>query len=121
MSRQIKTDETNLKSDALDFLAQRMYYERTKRDWSYHKLSDLSGISSATLYHIERMMRCPTITTVEKLATALGLNIQQFFNGPTRKPPEEIVGRRKTRANKRKYKTFNEDGSPVIKLGRDDV
>ena len=117
----IQTDETRLKSAALDFLAQRLYFERMKRDWSYHKLADMSGVNSATLYHIERMIRCPTLFTIEKIATAFDQNIQEFFSGKTKKPPETIEGRSKKRANRRKYKNFDQNGNPVIKLGRDDV
>ena len=120
MKKNPKSDVKETSSTALDFLAQRLYFERTKRDWSHHKLAEESKLSSATCFNIERMIGCPTILTVEKLANAFGQTLQQFFSGETKRPPRNILGRRKSHINKRRYRSFDEDGNVIVRLGRKD-
>jgi len=51
---------------------------RKKNGHSIQKLSELSGVSPAGIYKIETNGMVPTVTTLVKLATALGYRVSHF-------------------------------------------
>ena len=68
---------------------------RQERNLSQQRLADAAGVNKATINQIERGRRSPNVETLEKLATALGAEVADFF--PTVQAslwPEEERGRR---------------------------
>jgi transcriptional regulator with XRE-family HTH domain len=51
---------------------------RTQRRLSLHQLAELSQVSPAAIHKIERASMVPTVTTLIKLATALGRPVSYF-------------------------------------------
>ena len=63
-------------------LAQNIRKLRLKKGLSQEKLARLADISNATLVKIEGgVAKEPTITTVSKLASALGVSIDELVKG----------------------------------------
>ncbi len=52
---------------------------RKERDWSQVRLAKESGVDRATINQVEGGKRSPTIETLEKLATAMGAEVADFF------------------------------------------
>ena len=50
-----------------------------KRDISKYRLSQLSGISQSSLGRIMAQESLPSLITLEKICTALGVTLSQFF------------------------------------------
>lgn len=50
-----------------------------KRDISKYRLSQLSGISQSSLSRIITQESLPSLVTLEKICTALGVTLSQFF------------------------------------------
>ena len=50
-----------------------------KRDISKYRLSQLSGISQSSLGRIIAQESLPSLITLEKICTALGVTLSQFF------------------------------------------
>ena len=50
-----------------------------KRDISKYRLSQLSGISQSSLTRIMAQENLPSLITLEKICTALGMTLSQFF------------------------------------------
>ncbi len=53
--------------------------ERKARGWSQQRLADEAGINKVTLVHIETGKSSPNVETLEKLASALGIRVAEFF------------------------------------------
>lgn len=54
--------------------------ERTKRRMSQEELAELANLSRPTIGAIERGENSPSVDTVEAIANALGLSLQEMFN-----------------------------------------
>jgi transcriptional regulator with XRE-family HTH domain len=52
---------------------------RNERGWSQQRLADESGVNKATINQVEQGKRSPSISTLERLATAMGVEIADFF------------------------------------------
>ena len=52
---------------------------RTKKRWSRKRLSQESGTNNKTLWKIETGLSSPKLSTIESIATALGMKAQLFF------------------------------------------
>ena len=52
---------------------------RTVRGLSIRKLAEEAGVSTETIYSIEHGKRQPSVTTLSKLARALGVEVKDFF------------------------------------------
>ena len=50
-----------------------------KRDISKYRLSQLSGISQSSLGRIMAQENLPSLITLEKICTALGVTLSRFF------------------------------------------
>jgi transcriptional regulator with XRE-family HTH domain len=52
---------------------------RKEKGWSQTRLAQESGVDRATINQAEGGRRSPTIATLEELATALGVEVADFF------------------------------------------
>jgi len=66
---------------------------RERRRLSLRELGDRSGVSYVTIAKIESGAMSPTVTTLEKLASALGLRVRDFF--PVEPQPRKPKRRRR--------------------------
>ena len=55
---------------------------RLKRRWRLHDLAEVSGVSKATLVHVENG-HIPTLRNAVRIAAALGVSVYQIWNIPT--------------------------------------
>jgi transcriptional regulator with XRE-family HTH domain len=55
---------------------------REQRGWSVRELAKRAGVGYVTVVRIENDQISPTVTMLEKLAKALGIDVGEFF--PTR-------------------------------------
>lgn len=53
---------------------------RAERGWSLQQLADRSGLSPAAIHKIEKSGMTPTITSLMKLAAALGKSVSHFID-----------------------------------------
>ena len=75
MENQTKgADETSVN------LARQIRILRERRNLSQRSLAEASGLSRNTLSLLERGQTSPTVSTLKRLASALGVNINAFFN-----------------------------------------
>jgi len=65
---------------------------RTERGMSMRALARLSGLSTNALSMIERMRTSPSVSTLYKIATALGIPITAFFRQESQR--QEVVFRK---------------------------
>ncbi|MCM1315793.1 MAG: helix-turn-helix domain-containing protein [Prevotella sp.] len=73
-------------------VGERIRYHRLQRGMSQEKLALLAGINPAFLGHLERGLKSPTMTTLDKIIDALGLNYSEFFDDAVR--PEDTESRK---------------------------
>lgn len=66
----------------------RIRYFRRLRGFSQEQLALEAGINPAFLGHLERGLKSPTITTLDKLVRALGITFEDLFSEET-SPPED--------------------------------
>lgn len=59
---------------------QRLTSLRTSLGLTMNKLSRLSGVSQSFISNIEAGTKNPTIDTINRLATAMGITLYDFFN-----------------------------------------
>lgn len=52
---------------------------RTKRKWTEYDLAKHSGLSQSTISTWYRKNQIPTIQTLDKVCTGLGITLSQFF------------------------------------------
>lgn len=62
-------------------IGKRISGARAKRGWTQEKLAAESDVASAHIGFIEQGRRRPTLSTLHKLATALGISLEQLFKG----------------------------------------
>ena len=65
---------------------------RNERGWSQQKLSDVAKVNKATINQIERGRRSPNVETLEKLATALGVELGDLFPKVQARLPLDAAG-----------------------------
>lgn len=61
-------------------VGERIRYFRQMRGLSQEKLALAAEINPAFLGHLERGLKSPTITTLDKIIRALGLSYSEFFD-----------------------------------------
>ena len=61
------------------YIADKITFLCEKRDISKYRLSQLSGISQSSLGRIMAQENLPSLITLEKICTALGVTLLQFF------------------------------------------
>ena len=62
-------------------LGYRIRYLRQKKNWSIEDLALEAGINRNYLGDLERGMRNPTLVILNKIATALGIDLTVLFEG----------------------------------------
>ncbi len=58
---------------------------RHQKDWSQEELNFKSGVHRTYISGIERGVRNPTLTNLDKLAKALGVSLGLLVDPPTRR------------------------------------
>lgn len=61
-------------------LGERLRYLREQRNLTQKQLADLASVSQATIAHIEKSTKDPSVETLRKIAEALDLHIATFFS-----------------------------------------
>ncbi|MBD5159323.1 MAG: helix-turn-helix transcriptional regulator [Ruminococcus sp.] len=61
-------------------VGERIRYHRLQCGMSQETLALTAGINTAFLGHLERGLKSPTITTLDKIVEALGLSYSEFFD-----------------------------------------
>ena len=61
-------------------VGERIRYHRLKCGMSQEKLALAAGINPAFLGHLERGLKSPTMTTLDKIVSTLGLSYSEFFD-----------------------------------------
>ncbi|MBP7188113.1 MAG: helix-turn-helix transcriptional regulator [Ruminococcus sp.] len=64
-------------------VGKRIKYYRLQRGMSQEQLALQAEINPAFLGHLERGMKSPTMTTLDKIVNALGLSYSEFFDDST--------------------------------------
>src|SRR5688572_1970505 len=78
--RNAKLDlEVDLADDQSQGIGQRLRKLRTERKLTIAELAAKAGVSSGIISQIEREASSPSISTLVKIRTALGVNLWQFF------------------------------------------
>ncbi len=78
-------------STDLKTIGEQLHSARTSRNWSLQTLADTSGISTGMISQIERGLANPSINTISKLASALGLQLGIFFEARAQTDQEIVV------------------------------
>lgn len=61
-------------------IGERIKYFRVKKGLSQEKLALISGLNPAFIGHLERGLKSPTITTLDKIIEALNVTYAEFFS-----------------------------------------
>lgn len=69
----MKNEETKLLTAGT--VARMIYRARIEKRWSVFRLAAKSGVDAALIYRIEEGMNAPRIDTLQKICTALELEI----------------------------------------------
>jgi transcriptional regulator with XRE-family HTH domain len=72
-------EEKNQVDRIVSKLGEKIKSIRTEKDWSLQDLAEKSGISAAGIHRIESNGITPTITTMMKIADALGKKVSYFI------------------------------------------
>lgn len=80
----------------LNAIGEQLHEKRTSLNMSVQALADASGISTGMISQIERGLANPSINTISKLASALGLQLGIFFE-PRPQTDQELVVRKNQR------------------------
>ncbi|MCC6802827.1 MAG: helix-turn-helix transcriptional regulator [Anaerolineae bacterium] len=83
-------------SSNLNAIGEQLHEKRTSLNMSVQALADASGISTGMISQIERGLANPSINTISKLASALGLQLGIFFE-PRPQTDQELVVRKHQR------------------------
>lgn len=68
------------KKDEEYCLSERLRYLRETRNLTQKDLAQLAGVSQATIAHIEKATKDPSVETLDKIATALDVHIATLFS-----------------------------------------
>lgn len=69
-----------MKSERVKKIGLKIKLERTKRGLSREQLAELADVHPGTIGTIERGEKEPTITTLEQIAAALGVEFDYLIN-----------------------------------------
>jgi transcriptional regulator with XRE-family HTH domain len=67
---------------------------RQRRNLSLRKLAEAAGVSYVTISRIEQGRMSPTVAMLERLATALGITVRDFFPAGRPRRPKKGGGQR---------------------------
>lgn len=74
--------------------AQQIKMYRLRRGLSQEALARSAGLNPAFLGHIERCLKCPSVDTLNKIASALGLSISELLDFDEGEEQEEETDRK---------------------------
>lgn len=60
---------------------ERITYFRIKRGWTEYQLAEEAGLTQSTISSWYRKSMIPSIPSLEKICTAFGITLSQFFAG----------------------------------------
>lgn len=63
-----------------EFVIKRINELTAARQWSYYKLSSVSGVSLSSLTGVLKTPHIPTIYTLQKICDGFGITISEFFS-----------------------------------------
>ena len=66
-------------SKIVELVGNRIHEYRTRKKLSQEELADRAGLHTAHLGRIERGEENPTLESIEKIITALGVSLEEFF------------------------------------------
>jgi transcriptional regulator with XRE-family HTH domain len=78
-------------------VAARVRGGRTQRGWTLDELANRSAISRRLIVQIEQGTANPSLSTLLKLAAALGVTLTELLEGPPEDRPVGVVAQRETR------------------------
>lgn len=67
----------------LDSVGSRVRAIRQARKFTQRELADLAGVYHTTISELERSVTVPSIKTLEKIATALGISVAELLQART--------------------------------------
>jgi Predicted transcriptional regulators len=70
----------NGKLEIMQKTAERIKYLRTLKGMSQESLALSAGLNPAFLGHIERCIKCPTVDTLNKIASAMNVSLSELLN-----------------------------------------
>ena len=76
------TNQTESLTETSDNVANQIRLLRERRGFSQRELAEASGLSRNTLSLIERGQTSPTVSTLKRIALALKVDINAFFENP---------------------------------------
>ena len=59
---------------------ERITYYRLQKGWTEYQMAEVSGLTQSTISSWYRKNILPTIPSLEKLCTAFGITLSQFFD-----------------------------------------
>jgi transcriptional regulator with XRE-family HTH domain len=74
-------------------IATRVHAARTSRAWTFDELASRSGLSRRLLVQIEQGDANPSLTTLLKLAAALGITLTDLVQQARESPPFGVIAR----------------------------
>lgn len=81
----------------------RIHYFRNKRGWSNYRLAKECNIPYSTLQTMYKTTYTPTISTIQKICSGLGITLSQFFSDDF---PEDLTNEQQLLINK--YNSLSE-------------
>lgn len=73
------TPREESESSSLQALAENLALARASHNWTLKQLSERSGCNMYAISHLEHRHRTPTLYTLAKLATALGISAEKLL------------------------------------------
>lgn len=61
-------------------LGERLRYLREQRNLTQKQLADLASVSQATIAHIEKLTKDPSVETLRKISEALDIHVATLFS-----------------------------------------
>jgi transcriptional regulator with XRE-family HTH domain len=71
-------------TEAFRRVASRLRQLRTARGVTLETLAERSGVPLDTIGRIERLVSCPSLRTMERIAAGLGVDVATLLEAPTR-------------------------------------
>lgn len=83
--------------DNLASVGQMLHDKRTELGLSVHEVARLSDVSAGMISQIERGLANPSVNTISKLASALGLQLGLFFEAKSKTADKMVVRKHERR------------------------
>ncbi len=81
-----------MQNSKIIYIGEQIRYYRHLQNMSQETLALSAGITPAFVGHIERGLKSPTVNTLEKISTALGISLVELFTPiTTESPPPSTI------------------------------